>query len=227
MAPTCGAVVAAAVIMPPNCHRIPGVRDSKTLTALQRERLAPIIRRRAIAVGRRARRRSPTSTGSTSTTRPTSRCAARSPGSAATTTSSSTATGSPTSSSRSGRTRRSSTATRRVYSIACASVVAKIVRDRMMAKPPCPLPGVRLGPQPGLRDAGAPGRDPGARPDAAPPPRLAGDPGPARGRPARAVRRAGAGAASPTTRSGSIDGCARRWPTMRPWADEALAAPIG
>ncbi len=51
VAPTCGAVVAAAVIMAPNCHRIPGVRDSKTLSAAQRERLAPIIRRRAIAVG--------------------------------------------------------------------------------------------------------------------------------------------------------------------------------
>ncbi len=51
VAPTCGAVVAAAVILPPNCHRILGVRDSKTLSAAQRERLAPIIRRRAIAVG--------------------------------------------------------------------------------------------------------------------------------------------------------------------------------
>ena len=51
VAPTCGAVVAAAVIMPPNCHRIPGVRDSKTLSAAQRERLAPIIRRRALAIG--------------------------------------------------------------------------------------------------------------------------------------------------------------------------------
>ena len=51
VAPTCGAVVAAAVIMAPNCHRIRGVRDSKTLSAAQRERLAPIIRRRAVAVG--------------------------------------------------------------------------------------------------------------------------------------------------------------------------------
>src|SRR5687767_8771019 len=51
VAPTCGAVVAAAVIMAPGCHRIPGVRDSKTLSAAQRERLAPIIRRRAVAVG--------------------------------------------------------------------------------------------------------------------------------------------------------------------------------
>jgi ribonuclease HII len=51
VAPTSGAVVAAAVILPPNCHRIPGVRDSKTMTALQRERLAPVVRRRAVAVG--------------------------------------------------------------------------------------------------------------------------------------------------------------------------------
>ena len=51
VAPTCGAVVAAAVVMTPNCKRIPGVRDSKTLSAAQRERLAPIIRRRAVAVG--------------------------------------------------------------------------------------------------------------------------------------------------------------------------------
>jgi ribonuclease HII len=51
VAPTCGAVVAAAVVMRENCHRIPGVRDSKTLSAAQRERLAPLIRRKAVAVG--------------------------------------------------------------------------------------------------------------------------------------------------------------------------------
>lgn len=51
VAPTCGPVVAAAVIMPVNCRRIAGVRDSKTLSAAQRERLEPIIRRRALAVG--------------------------------------------------------------------------------------------------------------------------------------------------------------------------------
>lgn len=50
VAPTCGAVVAAAVIIRPNSRRIPGVRDSKTLSAAQRERLAPEIRRRALAV---------------------------------------------------------------------------------------------------------------------------------------------------------------------------------
>ena len=51
VAPTSGAVVAAAVIMRAGCRRIPGVRDSKTLSAGQRERLEPIIRRRAVAVG--------------------------------------------------------------------------------------------------------------------------------------------------------------------------------
>jgi ribonuclease HII len=51
VAPTSGAVVAAAVVMKAGCKRIPGVRDSKTLSAGQRERLYPIIRRRALAVG--------------------------------------------------------------------------------------------------------------------------------------------------------------------------------
>ena len=51
VAPTCGAVVAAAVIMRPHARRIVGVRDSKTLSALQRERLAPVIRRRAVVIG--------------------------------------------------------------------------------------------------------------------------------------------------------------------------------
>jgi ribonuclease HII len=51
VAPTCGAVVAAAVIMKPGCHRILGVRDSKTLSMVQRERLAPLIRKRAVAIG--------------------------------------------------------------------------------------------------------------------------------------------------------------------------------
>lgn len=51
VAPACGPVVAAAVIFRPNTRMIPGVRDSKTLSAAQREALAPEIRRRALAVG--------------------------------------------------------------------------------------------------------------------------------------------------------------------------------
>jgi ribonuclease HII len=51
VAPTSGAVVAAAVLMPTSRKRIKGVRDSKTLSPQQRERLAILIRRSAVAVG--------------------------------------------------------------------------------------------------------------------------------------------------------------------------------
>lgn len=46
-----GPVVAAAVAMPPYGRRVPGVRDSKMLSRAQREWLYPRIRRRALAVG--------------------------------------------------------------------------------------------------------------------------------------------------------------------------------
>jgi ribonuclease HII len=51
VAPACGPVVAAAVIVRPNARQIRGVRDSKTLSAAQREALAPEVRRRALCVG--------------------------------------------------------------------------------------------------------------------------------------------------------------------------------
>lgn len=46
-----GPVLAAAVAMPPYARRIPGIRDSKMLSRAQRERLFPLIMRRALAVG--------------------------------------------------------------------------------------------------------------------------------------------------------------------------------
>src|ERR671914_1621888 len=46
-----GPVVAAAVAWRPYARRVPGVRDSKMLSRAQRERLFPHIRRRALAVG--------------------------------------------------------------------------------------------------------------------------------------------------------------------------------
>jgi ribonuclease HII len=46
-----GPVLAAAVAMPPNARRIPGIRDSKMLSRAQRERLYPLIRRRALVIG--------------------------------------------------------------------------------------------------------------------------------------------------------------------------------
>src|SRR3954451_20672590 len=54
VAPTCGAVVAAAVVMKPGCDRIDRGRVSTRVSIAQREKLAPLIRKRAVAVGVRA-----------------------------------------------------------------------------------------------------------------------------------------------------------------------------
>jgi ribonuclease HII len=50
MGPLAGPVVAAAVVLPPECD-LDGVADSKQLPARERERLDGEIRRRAIAIG--------------------------------------------------------------------------------------------------------------------------------------------------------------------------------
>lgn len=49
--PLAGPVVACAIVMPPDERAIPGVADSKRLAADERTRLAVLIRRRALAVG--------------------------------------------------------------------------------------------------------------------------------------------------------------------------------
>ena len=51
--PLVGPVVAAAVVFPPSfrTRKLPGLRDSKQLTAAARERLAPQVRRFAAGVG--------------------------------------------------------------------------------------------------------------------------------------------------------------------------------
>jgi ribonuclease HII len=51
MACLAGPVVAAALVVKPYCRKIPGVRDSKTLSLQQRERLYDHILSRALAVG--------------------------------------------------------------------------------------------------------------------------------------------------------------------------------
>jgi ribonuclease HII len=51
MGPVCGPVVAAAVLLPVGCRRIRGVDDSKVLSALQRRRLYDKIRKQALSVG--------------------------------------------------------------------------------------------------------------------------------------------------------------------------------
>lgn len=49
--PLAGPVVAAAVVFPPGMQRIRGIRDSKILPLARREKLALLIRARAIRVG--------------------------------------------------------------------------------------------------------------------------------------------------------------------------------
>ena len=111
---------------------------------------------------RRAPRRSARSTSSTSTTPRTSRCAGRSPGSAATSTSSSTATGSPGFEAQVGpytndrRRRRQGLLDR-----------LRVGRRQGRPRPDDdrarrPLSGLRLGAQPGLRDAASTARRSGA-----------------------------------------------------------------
>ena len=51
LGPLAGPVLAAACILPVGCSPIPGVRDSKTLSPLQRERLFAEILRQAASVG--------------------------------------------------------------------------------------------------------------------------------------------------------------------------------
>ena len=49
MGALCAPVFAAAVLVKPNCHKVPGVRDSKTLSVRQRERVVGQIKRRVLA----------------------------------------------------------------------------------------------------------------------------------------------------------------------------------
>ena len=49
--PLAGPVVAAAVVFPPHCKFIRGLRDSKLLPPAKRSRLAVVVRARALAIG--------------------------------------------------------------------------------------------------------------------------------------------------------------------------------
>src|SRR3954467_8131015 len=133
VAPTCGAVVAAAVIMRPGCHRIPGVRDSKTLSAIQRERLAPVIRRRAVAVGVGAAsvREIDQLNIYHATHLAMQRAIARVGGHEHVLVDGNRIVGFEA---KVGPYTNIVDGDAKVYSIACASVVAKVVRDRMMAR---------------------------------------------------------------------------------------------
>jgi ribonuclease HII len=140
VAPTCGAVVAAAVIMRPGCHRIPGVRDSKTLSLAQRERLAPLIRRRALAVGVGAAsvREIDQLNIYHATHLAMRRAIARLGGHEHVIVDGNRIAGFETDV---GPYSNVVDGDAKVYSIACASIVAKVVRDRMMARLAARYPG--------------------------------------------------------------------------------------
>ena len=140
VAPTCGAVVAGAVIMKPGCHRIPGVRDSKTLSMAQRERLAPIIRRRALAIGIGAASVAEIDRLNIyhATHLAMRRAIARLGGHEHVLVDGNRIVGFEE---QVGPYTNIVDGDAKVYSIACASVVAKVVRDRMMAKLAARYPG--------------------------------------------------------------------------------------
>jgi ribonuclease HII len=140
VAPTCGAVVAAAVIMKPGCHRIAGVRDSKTLSMAQRERLAPRIRARAIAVGVGAAsvREIDLLNIYHATHLAMRRAIARLGGHDHVIVDGNRIVGFETAV---GPYTNVVDGDARVYTVACASIVAKVVRDRMMARLSARYPG--------------------------------------------------------------------------------------
>ncbi len=127
--PLAGPVVACAVIMPPDMRAIGGVDDSKQLTPLQRLRLAGLIRRRAVTIGLGAA--SSREIDRFNIYHATTLAIRRALGRLAT---------APDHVVLDGRTIRTlgipHTAIvggdARCYSIACASIVAKVTRDRVM-----------------------------------------------------------------------------------------------
>ena len=147
MGALCAPVVAAAVLVRPNCHKVPGVRDSKTLSAKQRERVVGQIKQRRPGLGRRRRvRRGDRAAQHLPRLAPghAPRAARRS---TPTTTCWSTGARSSASRTRSGPYTSIVDGDATSYAIACASVIAKVTRDRLMARLACALPGLRLGAQ--------------------------------------------------------------------------------
>ncbi len=124
----------------PGCHRIPGVRDSKTLSMAQRERLAPLIRRRAVAVGVGAAsvREIDQLNIYHATHLAMRRAIARLGGHDHVIVDGNRITGFEA---QVGPYTNVVDGDAKVYSIACASVVAKVVRDRMMIKLAARYPG--------------------------------------------------------------------------------------
>jgi ribonuclease HII len=128
--PLAGPVVACAVVMPPSRRAIAGVDDSKALTAPERARLAALIRSRALALSLGAA--SVREIGALNIYQATALAMRRALARLAVTPDVVLVDGKPIRSL--GIAHRAVVGgDGRCYSIACASIVAKVVRDRLMA----------------------------------------------------------------------------------------------
>ena len=141
MGALCAPVFAAAVLVRPHTRKIAGVRDSKTLSANQRERVVDEIKRRSLAWGVGAasvaeieRHEHPQRDASRHATR-TGAASAR------TTTSLSTACKIRGFEEHIGPYTAIVDGDVSSYAIACASIVAKVTRDRLMARLALRYPG--------------------------------------------------------------------------------------
>lgn len=137
LAPLAGPVVACAIVMPPG-ETIDDVRDSKALSRRQRERLEPIIRRAALAYGigaasaREVERLNPRAASHLAMARALAALQRRYRIAVAL----SLVDGSPAQDLDSliGPHRTVVRGDASVYPIACASIVAKVLRDRLMER---------------------------------------------------------------------------------------------
>ena len=159
------------------------MRDSKTLSMAQRDRLAPIIRRRAVAIGVGAAsvREIDQLNIYHATHLAMRRAIARVGGHEHVLVDGNRIAGFEA---QVGPYSNIVNGDAKVYSIACASVVAKVVRDRLMTLLAARYPGYGWEHNQGYATARPSGRDPGDGPDAVPSPLVPGPPAHARRRPA-------------------------------------------
>ena len=164
-----GPVFACALAMPMNRRQIKGVRDSKTLSAAERERLDPLIRRQALRLG----------VGAASVTEidrlniyhathlAMKRAIARAGAHDFVIVDGNRIRGFEE---HAGPYRAMVDADALCYAVSCASIVAKVARDGLMRRSGRALSRLRLGPQRRLPDARPPARPHRARDHAPPPP---------------------------------------------------------
>jgi ribonuclease HII len=128
--PLAGPVVVCAIVMPPDARAIAGVDDSKALSAAERERLAIIIRERALAISLGAA--SVREISALNIYQATVLAMRRALRKLAVTPDAVLIDGKPIRTLEVAH-RAVVGGDRRCYSIACASIVAKVTRDRLMS----------------------------------------------------------------------------------------------